>query len=169
MIFRRIIIAIKKVKTDNQFKSFSTSFLGFGLLGFSIYILISLLSYNAADSGFYYQTNYPVILNLGGPLGAVTSDFLLSTIGIGSGQTSRVDSCKIAINKMRDLGKSSNSKIYAASDAFFPFIDGLEKLVHAGISAVIQPSGSISDKEIIKFANKLGIALVFSNSRHFKH
>ena len=84
MIFRRIIIAIKKVKTDNQFKSFSTSFLGFGLLGFSIYILISLLSYNAADSGFYYQTNDPVILNLGGPLGAVTSDFLLSTIGIGS-------------------------------------------------------------------------------------
>ena len=84
MIFRRIIIAIKKVKTDNQFKSFTTSFLGFGLLGFSIYILISLLSYNAADSGFYYQTNDPVILNLGGPLGAVTSDFLLSTIGIGS-------------------------------------------------------------------------------------
>ena len=84
MIFRRIIIAIKKVKTDNQFKSFTTSFLGFGLLGLSIYILISLLSYNAADSGFYYQTNDPVILNLGGPLGAVTSDFLLSTIGIGS-------------------------------------------------------------------------------------
>ena len=97
----------------------------------------------------------------------LTSNY--STIGIGSGQTSRVDSCKIAINKMRDLGKSSNSKIYAASDAFFPFIDGLEKLVHAGISAVIQPSGSIRDKEIIKFANKLGIALVFSNSRHFKH
>ena len=84
MIFRRIIIAIKKVKTDNQFKSFTTSFLGFGLLGFSIYILISLLSYNAADSGFYYQTSDPVILNLGGPLGAVISDFLLSTIGIGS-------------------------------------------------------------------------------------
>ena len=84
MIFRRIIIAIKKVKTDNQFKSFSTSFLGFGLLGFSIYILISLLSYNAADSGFYYQTSDPVILNLGGPLGAVISDFLLSTMGIGS-------------------------------------------------------------------------------------
>ena len=84
MIFRRIIIAIKKVKTDKQFKTFSTSFLGFGLLGFSIYILISLLSYNAADSGFYYQTSDPVILNLGGPLGAVISDFLLSTMGIGS-------------------------------------------------------------------------------------
>jgi len=84
LIFRRIIIAIKKVKTDKQFKTFSTSFLGFGLLGFSIYILISLLSYNAADSGFYYQTSDPVILNLGGPLGAVISDFLLSTMGIGS-------------------------------------------------------------------------------------
>ena len=84
MVFRRIIIAIKKVKTDNQFKNFSTSFLGFGILGFSIYILISLLSYNAADSGFYYQTNDPVVLNLGGPLGAVISDFLLSIMGIGS-------------------------------------------------------------------------------------
>ncbi len=84
MIFRRIIIAIKKVKTDKQFKTFSTSFLGFGLLGFSIYIFISLISYNPADSGFYYQTSDPVILNLGGPLGAVISDFLLSTMGIGS-------------------------------------------------------------------------------------
>ena len=84
MIFRRLIIAIKKVKTDKQFKTFSTSFLGFGLLGFSIYIFISLISYNPADSGFYYQTSDPVILNLGGPLGAVISDFLLSTMGIGS-------------------------------------------------------------------------------------
>ena len=97
----------------------------------------------------------------------LTSNY--STIGIGSGQTSRVDSCKIAINKMRNFEKNSNSKIYAASDAFFPFVDGLEKLVHAGVTAVIQPSGSIRDKEIIKFANKLGITLVFSNSRHFKH
>jgi S-DNA-T family DNA segregation ATPase FtsK/SpoIIIE len=84
LIFRRLIIAIKKVKTDKQFKTFSTSFLGFGLLGFSIYIFISLISYNPADSGFYFQTSDPVILNLGGPLGAVISDFLLSTMGIGS-------------------------------------------------------------------------------------
>jgi S-DNA-T family DNA segregation ATPase FtsK/SpoIIIE len=84
LIFRRLIIAIKKIKTDKQFKTFSTSFLGFGLLGFSIYIFISLISYNPADSGFYYQTSDPVILNLGGPLGAVISDFLLSTMGIGS-------------------------------------------------------------------------------------
>ena len=62
-----------------------------------------------------------------------------------------------------------NSKIIAASDAFFPFVDGIESLVHSGVSAVIQPSGSIRDKEIIKFANQTGTILVFSNTRHFRH
>ena len=57
----------------------------------------------------------------------------------------------------------------AASDAFFPFVDGVEKLVQAGISAIIQPSGSIRDKEIIKFANQTNTVLVFSKTRHFKH
>ena len=93
-----------------------------------------------------------------------------TTVGIGAGQTSRVDSCEIAINKMRKInifGKNSN--ICAASDAFFPFIDGVEKLVHAGVNAIIQPSGSIRDQEIIRFANKLGIVLVFSKTRHFNH
>ena len=93
-----------------------------------------------------------------------------TTIGIGAGQTSRIDSCEIAINKMRKInifGKNSN--ICAASDAFFPFIDGVEKLVHAGVNAIIQPSGSIRDKEIIRFANKIGIVLVFSKTRHFNH
>ena len=61
------------------------------------------------------------------------------------------------------------SEIYAASDAFFPFVDGIEKLAQAGISGIIQPSGSVRDKEIIKFADKLGIILVFSKTRHFKH
>ena len=98
----------------------------------------------------------------------LTRDF--STVGIGSGQTSRVDSCEIAINKMQRLDDfSKNSKIYAASDAFFPFVDGIEKLVNSGVKAIIQPSGSIRDKEIIKFANKLGIVLVFSRTRHFNH
>ena len=60
-------------------------------------------------------------------------------------------------------------QIFAASDAFFPFVDGIETLVQAGITAVIQPSGSIRDKEIIKFANQTGTILVFSNTRHFKH
>ena len=64
---------------------------------------------------------------------------------------------------------SINENLVAASDAFFPFVDGIEKLVQAGIQAVIQPSGSIRDKEIIKFANETDTALVFSNTRHFRH
>ncbi len=60
-------------------------------------------------------------------------------------------------------------KIVAASDAFFPFVDGIETLVQSGIKAVIQPSGSIRDKEIIKFANDTDTILVFSKTRHFKH
>ena len=92
-----------------------------------------------------------------------------TTIGIGSGQPSRLDSCKIAINKMRKFQNNSNERVVAASDAFFPFVDGIETLVQAGVSAVIQPSGSIRDKEIIKFANQTGTILVFSKTRHFKH
>ena len=93
-----------------------------------------------------------------------------STIGIGSGQPSRLDSCKIAINKMRKFyNRKNDNQIIAASDAFFPFSDGIEKLVQAGVSAIIQPSGSIRDKEIIKLANKLGIVLIFSKTRHFRH
>ncbi len=91
-----------------------------------------------------------------------------STIGIGSGQPSRLDSCKIAIDKMNKFTKIKN-EIIAASDAFFPFIDGIEKLVQSGVTAVIQPSGSIRDKEIIKFANATNTVLVFSKTRHFKH
>ena len=92
----------------------------------------------------------------------------LSTVGIGSGQPSRLDSCKIAVNKMNKFAKTNNY-IVAASDAFFPFVDGIEKLVQSGVNAVIQPSGSIRDKEIIKFANAAGIILVFSKTRHFRH
>ena len=92
------------------------------------------------------------------------------TIGIGSGQPSRLDSCKIAIKKMNKFQKINNEdEIVAASDAFFPFVDGIEKLVQSGVSAVIQPSGSIRDKEIINFANQTGTILVFSKTRHFKH
>ncbi len=98
----------------------------------------------------------------------ITKDY--KTIGIGSGQPSRLDSCKIAIDKMKKFQKISESdEILAASDAFFPFVDGIEKLVQAGISAVIQPSGSKNDKEIIKFANQTNTILVFSKTRHFNH
>ena len=92
-----------------------------------------------------------------------------STLGIGSGQPSRLDSCEIAINKMKKFQNLENGEKVAASDAFFPFVDGIEKLVQAGVSAIIQPSGSIRDKEIIKFANQTGTALVFSKTRHFRH
>jgi len=93
-----------------------------------------------------------------------------ATVGIGSGQSSRLDSCKIAIDKMNKFQNIKNDdELVAASDAFFPFVDGIESLVQAGVSAVIQPSGSIRDKEIIKFANQTNTILVFSKTRHFKH
>ncbi|MDC0078645.1 bifunctional phosphoribosylaminoimidazolecarboxamide formyltransferase/IMP cyclohydrolase [Candidatus Pelagibacter sp.] len=91
-----------------------------------------------------------------------------TTAGIGSGQPSRLDSCKIAIDKMNKFIKIKD-EIVAASDAFFPFVDGIEKLVQSGVTAVIQPSGSIRDKEIIKFANETNTILVFSKTRHFRH
>ena len=89
-------------------------------------------------------------------------------VGIGSGQPSRLDSCEIAINKMRKFNLFGNNLV-AASDAFFPFVDGIEKLVQSGVQAVIQPSGSVRDKEIIKFANDTDTILVFSKTRHFRH
>ena len=91
-----------------------------------------------------------------------------TTAGNGSGQPSRLDSCQIAINKMNKFIKS-NDELVAASDAFFPFIDGIEKLVQSGVTAVIQPSGSIRDKEVINFANQTNTILVFSKTRHFRH
>ncbi len=92
------------------------------------------------------------------------------TVGIGSGQPSRLDSCQIAINKMKkfqNFGK--NEELFAASDAFFPFVDGIEKLVQSGITAVIQPYGSKNDKDVIRFANQTNTILVFSKTRHFNH
>jgi len=91
-----------------------------------------------------------------------------TTIGIGSGQPSRLDSCQIAINKMKKFNLQKDNLV-AASDAFFPFVDGIEKLVQSGVRAVVQPSGSIRDKEIINFANESNTVLVFSKTRHFRH
>ena len=91
-----------------------------------------------------------------------------TTVGIGSGQPSRLDSCQIAINKMNKF-LNKKDEIVAASDAFFPFVDGIEKLVQSGVTAVIQPAGSIRDKEIIRFANATQTVLVFSKTRHFRH
>ena len=92
-----------------------------------------------------------------------------STIGIGSGQPSRLDSCKIASNKALQFVPEKIINSVAASDAFFPFADGIKELIKVGVRAIIQPGGSINDNEIIKIANKAGIIMAFTGTRHFKH
>ena len=92
-----------------------------------------------------------------------------STIGIGAGQPSRLDSCKIAIQKARQFLPKKIKNSVAASDAFFPFVDGPKALIKAGVKIIIQPGGSIRDKEIIDEANKSRIKMLFSGVRHFNH
>ena len=92
-----------------------------------------------------------------------------STIGIGAGQPSRLDSCKIATGKALQFVPERIINSVAASDAFFPFPDGVEELTRVGVSAIIQPGGSINDKNVIKAANKAGIVMAFTKTRHFKH
>ncbi|QIV96659.1 IMP cyclohydrolase /phosphoribosylaminoimidazolecarboxamide formyltransferase [Allofrancisella inopinata] len=89
------------------------------------------------------------------------------TVGIGAGQMSRVDSARIGAEKAQAHAGAMNSVV--ASDAFFPFADGLEECIKAGAKAVIQPGGSKNDQEVIDAANKAGIAMVFTNIRHFRH
>ena len=92
-----------------------------------------------------------------------------STIGIGAGQPSRLDSCKIASQKAKQFqpGKIKNS--IAASDAFFPFADGIKTLIKAGVKIIVQPGGSIRDQEVINEANKAKVKMVFTGVRHFNH
>ena len=92
-----------------------------------------------------------------------------STIGIGAGQPSRLDSCKIAIQKTKQFQRRRLINSIAASDAFFPFVDGVKALISAGVKTIIQPGGSIRDKEVIDFANKAKIKMVFTGIRHFNH
>lgn len=88
-----------------------------------------------------------------------------AAIGIGMGQVNRVDSAKLAVDRAGDRVKGS----VAASDAFFPFADGLEILTNAGVSAIVQPGGSVRDEEVIAAAQKAGIAMFFTGTRHFSH
>ena len=88
------------------------------------------------------------------------------TIGIGAGQMSRVDSVKIAV--MKAPIRRLKARV-VASDAFFPFPDGVEEAGKAGATAVIQPGGSVRDADVIAAANKLGMAMVFTGVRHFRH
>jgi len=87
------------------------------------------------------------------------------TVGVGAGQMSRVDSVKIAAQKAGSRAKGAT----LASDAFFPKEDGIEEAARAGVKAIIQPGGSVRDKEVIATADRLGIAMVFAGARHFKH
>lgn len=90
------------------------------------------------------------------------------TLGIGAGQMSRLDSCRIAVWKAQEAGLSLKGSVIA-SDAMFPFADGLQSAIDAGATACIQPGGSMRDKEVIAAANEAGMAMVFTGYRHFRH
>lgn len=98
-----------------------------------------------------------------------------ATVGIGAGQMSRVDSARIAAMKAVEAAKAAGlpeslaKGSVVASDAFFPFADGLIAAAEAGATAVIQPGGSVRDAEVIKAADDLGLAMVFTGVRHFRH
>ena len=92
-----------------------------------------------------------------------------STIGIGAGQPSRLDSCKIAVQKAKQFQPSKIRNSIAASDAFFPFSDGINILIKAGVKTIIQPGGSIRDQEVINAANKAKVRMYFTGIRHFNH
>ncbi len=92
-----------------------------------------------------------------------------STIGIGAGQQNRLESSKIATQKAKKFQPTKLLNSVAASDAFFPFADGLKTLINAGVKTIIQPGGSIRDKEVIEAANKAKIKMIFSGIRHFNH
>jgi len=87
------------------------------------------------------------------------------TVGVGAGQMSRVDSVKLSIQKAQPTAKGS----VLASDAFFPFRDGIDEAGRAGVTAIVQPGGSVRDAEVIEAADEHGIAMIFTGLRHFKH
>ena len=92
-----------------------------------------------------------------------------STIGIGAGQPSRLDSCKLAIQKAKKFQPMKIRNSIAASDAFFPFADGVKTLINAGVKIIVQPGGSIRDREVINAANKAKVKMIFTGVRHFNH
>jgi phosphoribosylaminoimidazolecarboxamide formyltransferase / IMP cyclohydrolase len=89
----------------------------------------------------------------------------LATVGIGGGQPSRIDAVKLAAGK---AGWHAQGAVLA-SDAFFPFPDGIEAAAQAGVTAIIQPGGSVNDDAVIEAADTAGLAMVFTGKRHFKH
>jgi len=89
-------------------------------------------------------------------------------VGVGAGQMSRVDSSRIAVMKAANAGLSTRGSVIA-SDAFFPFRDGVDAAAEAGATAVVQPGGSVRDQEVIDAANEHGMAMLFTGMRHFRH
>jgi phosphoribosylaminoimidazolecarboxamide formyltransferase/IMP cyclohydrolase len=113
-----------------------------------------------------------------------------ASVGVGMGQVNRVDSCRLAVERANTLGVAVASDVetaggasasdgtaapersrgaVAASDAFFPFADGLQILIDAGVKAVVQPGGSVRDEEVVAAANAAGVTMYFTGSRHFFH
>ena len=167
-----ILIDISKFKHQNEYliKSFQNSFLlqnsnkkifDRNKLKFVTKLKPSKKEVKFAEFAFnickYVKSNSIII----------TNNF--STIGIGAGQPSRVDSCKIAIQKAMQFQPKKIKNSIAASDAFFPFSDGVKKLIKAGVKVIIQPGGSIRDKESIEQANKAKVKMIFTGIRHFNH
>ena len=91
-----------------------------------------------------------------------------STLGIGAGQMSRVDSVELGARKAEKSNLSVKGS-YVGSDAFFPFRDGIDSIAKYGAKAIIQPGGSIRDEEVIRAANEHGLIMVFTGMRHFRH
>jgi len=92
----------------------------------------------------------------------------LQTIGIGAGQMSRVDSVRIAVEKAREHGHDAQGSVLA-SDAFFPFADGPQLALDAGVTVIVQPGGSRRDAEVVEAVRSAGAAMVLTGRRHFRH
>jgi phosphoribosylaminoimidazolecarboxamide formyltransferase/IMP cyclohydrolase len=107
----------------------------------------------------HVKSNAIVLARSLGASGAV------ATVGIGGGLPSRVDAVRLAVAKAGERARGA----VLASDAFFPFADGLEAAAEAGVTAVVEPGGSVRDDEVIAAADRLGVALVFTGVRHFRH
>ena len=109
-----------------------------------------------------------IITGAGRNIGEEVAHLLASegaTVGVGMGQVNRVDSARVAVTRAGERAKGS----VAASDAFFPFADGLQVLIDAGVRAVAQPGGSRNDPEVIEAATQAGITMYLTGTRHFYH
>ena len=113
---------------------------------------------------------WPTWSSPGRPVRAVKSNAILlahdgASVGVGMGQVNRVDSCRLAVERAGDRARGS----VAASDAFFPFADGPQILIDAGVSAIVQPGGSVRDAEVIEAAKAAGVTMYLTGARHFFH